>query len=177
VIEIGGNDVRDALIAAAEGQDPEPYIVGALESLSASIVALYEHGARRFLLLNVGDIGKTPAVQLLDQTYPGTAYSARELSKAYNQGLGDLVDQLAQDPQRPGVGIKVVDAFATVDSVVADPESYGFVNVSEACVTASEPPFQCHKPDTYVFWDGIHPTSALHAIVAQEAISQVSEPW
>jgi len=64
-IEIGGNDVRDALIAAAGGQDPGPYITNALASLANSITQLHDSGARKFLVLNVPDIGKTPAVRAL----------------------------------------------------------------------------------------------------------------
>ncbi len=172
-IEIGGNDVRDALVAAAGGQDPVPFIQNALASLTVSISTLYGHGARKFLVLNVADVGKTPAVRMLDQSVPGIAFFADALSTAYNGGLVLAVQGLGA---LPGIDVRILDIYTTLNKVVAQPEDYGFVNVTDACATPDHPPFECAKPDTYAFWDGIHPTQALHAIIAQQAISVISAP-
>jgi phospholipase/lecithinase/hemolysin len=174
-IEIGGNDVRDALVAAALlRQDPTPYIQNALGSLADSVTRLYFHGARRFVLLNVPDVGKTPAVRMLDQAYPGIAGFAGLLSHGYNTGLDDVVQGL--NLALPGIDVRVLDAHAMLNAVVADPATYGFLNATEACVTPNQPPFSCKRPDTYAFWDGIHPTKALHELVAQQAIELIAEP-
>ena len=174
-IEIGGNDVRDALVAAALlGQDPTPYIQSALGSLADSVTQLYLHGARRFLLLNVPDVGKTPAVRMLDQAYPGIAGFAGFLSQGYNSGLAGVVQGL--NLGLPGIDVRVLDVYAMLNAVVADPGTYGFLNATEACVTPNQPPFTCTRPDTYAFWDGIHPTKALHELVAQQAIELIAEP-
>ena len=174
-IEIGGNDVRDALIGAALfGQDPAVYIGNAVGSLTDSITRLYLHGARTFLVLNVPDVGKTPAVRILDQTYPGIAAFADTLSQAYNGGLALAVQGLVA--ALPGIDVRILDIYSTLNSVVAQPGAYGFANATNACITPNQPPFKCAKPDTYVFWDGIHPTEALHAIVAQQAVAAITAP-
>jgi phospholipase/lecithinase/hemolysin len=53
--------------------------------------------------------------------------------------------------------------------IVADPTAFGLTNATTACITPGVPPFACTNPDEYLFWDGIHPTTAAHAIIAQEA--------
>jgi phospholipase/lecithinase/hemolysin len=178
-IEIGGNDVRDALVAvllsggnlAAAG----PYIQSALDSLGNSIFQLYANGAQHFLVLNVADIGKTPAVRKLaaDLGLPVILLLGDAVSSAYNGGLALLVQGLGA---LPGIDVRILDIYTTLNDVVANPATYGFVDVTHACVTPNVPPFACAKPDGYAFWDGIHPTKALHAIVAQQAIAVISAP-
>jgi phospholipase/lecithinase/hemolysin len=171
-IEIGGNDVRDALVAASSGQDPAPYIQRALESVGLNISKLYYYsGARRFFLLNVPDIGKAPAVRALG---PAAVAGGTALSAAYNDGLLQLRQQLQQG--LPGSELRIVDLYATLNAVVANPQAYGFSNASDACVTPDVAPFKCKRPDEYVFWDGIHPTKAMHALIAQQVLATVVVP-
>jgi phospholipase/lecithinase/hemolysin len=173
-IEIGGNDVQDALMAAALfGQNPAPYIQNAIGSLADNITRLYAHGARRFLLLNVPDVGQIPAVRALNSTLPGIATVANTISQAYNAALLGAVQQLSG---LPAIDIRVVDVYTLLNTVLAHPAAYGFDNVTEACVIPNQPPFTCSRPDRYVFWDGIHPTRALHAIVAEQALAVLSAP-
>lgn len=171
-LEIGGNDVRDALVAAASGQDPAPYIQNALASLANSVATLYAHGARRFLLLNVADLARTPAVRLLDQQVPGAGALASQLSQSFNAGLAGVVQYATG---LGGAQARVLDIHTLLEEIVANPGAYGFTNTTDACVTPNVPPFKC-KPDTYVFWDGIHPTQAVHALMAQRAIAVISAP-
>ena len=172
-LEIGGNDVRDALVAAASGQDPAPYVQNALASLANSIAALYAHGARRFLLLNVPDLARAPSVRLLDQQVPGAGALASQLSQSFNAGFTGVV-QYANG--LGGADARVLDINALLEEIVASPGTYGFKNATDPCVTPSAPPFQCGQPDTYVFWDGVHPTHAVHAIIAQRAIAVMHAP-
>lgn len=172
-LEIGSNDVRDALVAAALlGQDPTPLLQQALASLAYQVGLLQAYGARKFLFVNVPDIGKTPAVLQLDKQFPGFAGLATTLSQAYNQGLAGVV----QYTNATGAQARVLDVYTLLNTVVANPGTYAMTNTTTACVTPGVPPFQCKTPDSYVFWDGIHPTKAMHAIVGQQAIGVVSAP-
>ncbi|MCK7579715.1 MAG: SGNH/GDSL hydrolase family protein [Chromatiales bacterium] len=170
-LEIGGNDVRDALVAAALGQEPGPIIEDAITSISHTISVLYEHGARKFLVLNVPDIGKIPAVLMIP--IPGASDIAGRLSVAFNDGLVAVQQAMNSLPDND---VRILDIYGKLNEIIANPSAFGFSNAINACVTPGQPPFKCKKPDTYVFWDGIHPTKAMHDIVAQQAIGVITAP-
>jgi len=172
VIEIGGNDIRDALAVLASGGDASAIISASLASIGYNIGALHTAGANKFLIWNAPDLRLTPAILVLDSMYPGTAIYAGILGQAFNAGLDTLLGTLSG---LPGIEIKVLDVFQKVNDLVADPGAYGLEVVNAACVTPNVPPFDCQEPDEYLFWDGIHPTKVVHGILAQEAASLLAQ--
>ena len=177
VVEIGGNDLRDALLAFVQtlqsGGTPAQaqaaagtVIADAVGAIGAQMQALAGAGARRFLVWRVPNIGATPAIRglgALDPAIPGVADS---LTQAFNAALeANVLAPLAAS----GLGIVRLDVYAKLNQIIANGAAFGLTNVTNACITPSVPPFQCQTPDQYLFWDGIHPTAAGHAIIAQYA--------
>jgi len=162
VIEVGGNDVRDALAALGAGQDPAPVIAAGVGAVASSIATLYQAGARRFLVWNVADIGLTPAVRALG---PGAVFVAGQLSQGFNTGLEGALVTVGS---LPGITIVSFDLYGTFNNIYANPAAFGLADVVDPCISPNDPPFVCRNPDQYVFWDGIHPTEAVHAIFAED---------
>jgi outer membrane lipase/esterase len=170
VIEMGGNDIRDAIVAYQTGGAvaAQAVLQKAVASIANNIQELYRAGARQFLVWLPPNVGLTPAIRMLDQISPGAAQLATTLSQMFNAGLGGVLTQLSA---LPAITIARLDAYTLLNDIVADPQGYGLTNVRQACVMPSEEPFSCQAPDEYLFWDGIHPTRAAHTIVAQAAAS------
>lgn len=169
VLEIGGNDIRDALAAGAAGG---AVIADALAAIGANIDALYAAGARRFLVANGPNLRLTPAVRILDSFNPGAAQAADFLVQSFNAELEALLTSL---DGLPGIEIVRLDIYQKVGELVADPQAFGLSEVQSACVTPEVPPFACQGVDDFLFWDGIHPTAAVHAIFAQEAVFALTQ--
>jgi outer membrane lipase/esterase len=170
VIEMGGNDIRDAIVAYQTGGPAaaQAILQNAIASIANTIQVLYQAGARQFLVWLPPNVGLTPAIRRLDQVSPGAAQLASGLSQMFNVGLGGTLTKLSAFP---GISIARLDAYKLLNDIVADPQGYGLTNTLQACLTPSDEPFFCQAPDEYLFWDGIHPTRAAHTIVAQAAAS------
>jgi outer membrane lipase/esterase len=170
VIEMGGNDIRDAIVAYQTGGLPaaQAILQKAIGSIAKHIQLLYQAGARHFLVWLPPNLGLTPAIRMLDQANPGAAQLATGLSQAFNAGLAGVLTQLSA---LPAISVAHLDAYTLLSDIVADPQGYGLTNAREACVVPSDEPFFCQDPDQYLFWDGIHPTRAAHTIVAQAVAS------
>ncbi|MCU7918917.1 MAG: SGNH/GDSL hydrolase family protein [Candidatus Thiodiazotropha sp. (ex Epidulcina cf. delphinae)] len=170
VIALGGNDVRDAVAALAvdgSGAASVDILTAALTAISDNILALYDSGARTFLVGNSPDLSLTPAIRTLDLVSPGAAMAAALFSAQFNAELDTLLDTLGA--LLPEIQIARLDLYQSLHDLVANPANYGLKNVLDACVMPDEPPFACKKAKRYLFWDGIHPTKTTHRILAEKA--------
>ena len=178
---IGSNDLLTVLgqpsLSADQVAQAERQILNNTANFVAGLVVL---GARDVLLLTVPDLGKTPSVATGG---PAAAAAATALAADYNARLTPYMAALAS---YFGVSVRVVDTFALLDGAVADPALYGFANVTSPCWTGSLTKIDgtlCSYvgtvQNTYLFWDGLHPTAQAHALIAgaaQSALGAAAAP-
>jgi phospholipase/lecithinase/hemolysin len=168
VIWLGANDLRDAIEVLATDQTGATsmgIVQAALGSVAQNVGTLWAAGARTFLIPNEPDIALTPA--LLVQP-PQAQAAAAQLSAAYNAGLAQVIAGL--QAQLPQTTIVRLDVFTLLHAVIAAPKLYGFTNTTQPCLTFGVVARAiCSDPREYVFWDAIHPTAAVHRVLANMA--------
>lgn len=133
---------------------------GVIANLTGIVQTLYGAGARHFLLPLLPDLGATPGVHDTDVS-DGIAVVNQLLSQAYSDLLAGIGD--------PDVSFVVFDTFAAQQMLVPR-----FANSSTACLDAALT--VCSDPSSHFFWDDLHPTDAVHALIGQEFLAAVPEP-
>lgn len=155
-----------------------PATIGGAVTAEIGIVgALQAAGARYIMVANIPDLGMTPAFS----GDPLMSAQGTQLSNAYNSALfGGLASQ--------GLRVIPVDAYSLLHEIVADPGLYGFTNVTGTACSPLGPgggsalfcsPGSYVAPgaaDSYLFADGVHPSSRAHQILAQYAVSLLEAP-
>lgn len=166
----GAND----LFSITDFATAEPIIGGAVTAQVGIVATLQAAGAQYVLVPTVPDLGLTPSFRA-----QGIAAQGTGLSTAYNDAL---FGALAAN----GLSVIPVDTFRFLQEVVADPALYGISNTTgTACqpqVTAQS--LTCNPtslvspdaPNSYLFADGVHPTTGAHRILADLAIAALEGP-
>lgn len=164
VLQSGGNDARDALAAIGSGADPKTVIetitTQYADATGTLVDQLQAAGAQRIVVWNVPNIGLSPAI--IDQG-PQASLVAEQIAVMMNNALSARMT--AEH------GVTIFDNFSLVTGAVMNPADYDLINVTDACGAV----LAC-DPSTYLFWDGLHPTSAGHALLAQQMIQIIPEP-
>lgn len=168
VVAGGGNDARDAIeqILPLDLGDPvqvntalsilfdtaESIILG----LASVIDGLYAAGARNIVVWNLPNLGLVP-----------------EATSAYEETIGAIISNGLNGFIEAYVATKPVSLFDVFDvsSLVATYGSLlGLTNVSDACGAAAAGT-DCNG---YLWWDGIHPTTRGHQIIAWVLADQLA---
>jgi len=153
----GANDVLDATSA-------DDVIKGAIDQL-INIQRLIDAGATQFIVPNLPPIGLTP----LFNGSPTTSIPATAASVLYNQALKAGLAILRDFNRDKHLNLVQLDVFSLFNQVVASPSKYSLTNVG-----ASAQGMATIDPDTYLFWDDLHPTTRGHNILAVTAASAIA---
>jgi len=156
----------------------QAYLQQAATTELGMIKQLGDAGARYVMVSNLPNIGLTPSGIAQG---PIAAAQLTGLSITYNSALNAGLAST-------GVNIIPVNTFAMLNEFVADPSRYGFTNVTQPACTGSsfgclpigtpgaQSTYQPGTQNTYLFADGVHPTTATHAMLAQYAESIITAP-
>src|ERR1035441_265866 len=128
----------------------------AASDIDALVATLEGEGVKNILVPGMPDLGLTPDF-LGDPV--ATAYSL-QFNTLLQAGLP--------------AGATYVDTFNLLHQIVNNPWTYGLTDVTDPCFSGTT---VCANPNQYLFWDGVHPTTAADAIVAQDfAVAATPEP-
>ena len=189
----GANDALIQFSAAAAGLAPATAVANMVQAGTelATLVRtqIVARGATRVVVLNVPDLSVTPSFASLPA--PNRALLT-QLTAEFNTALTTGLN---------GVDVRMFDARAFLSAAVASPATYGFTNVTQAacdparmaaitggsslfCNASPASAFVSPVPNlnsirvgasasTWLFADGVHPTTGGHRVLSDLMITQL----
>lgn len=136
-------------------------VVQAAIQQAFNVQRLIDAGARDILILNLPPLGAIPSLNMTPYSVPFT-----QATILYNQTLDAALAILRHGNDDDDLSIKRLDIFNLFNQVIANPAAFSLANV-----TSSSQFNYVVNPDTYLFWDGLHPTTHVHNLIALSALT------
>jgi outer membrane lipase/esterase len=159
----GANNIFQGLPAAGASPNPTgaiaPIVSAAAADMTFLVNSIAGAGAGTILVGNIPSLGNAPAFRGTPAA-PLAEFAGTSFNSALLSGL------MTTAAARPGTNIILFDIFKVGAALTANPSAFGLTNVTDACFNGVT---VCATPNTYLFWDGVHPTTAGHQLIARLA--------
>ena len=179
----GANDIFYHATLAGGGLETSAQAQGGIAAAAQQEIKLIGQlqaaGVKNILVFNLPDVGLTPAAAAQG---PAAATSLSGLSLIFNGQLNSGLGQL-------GTGIIPINAYGLLSEVIASPQAYGFSNATTAACGITSSSVRCGPQGSglpytyaagtdksYVFADGVHPTTGANALLGQYVVSVIHAP-
>ena len=167
VIAGGGNNARAALDAIRGGASVATTAAATAAAFASDVGSIVDQlqaaGAQHIVVWNAPNLGLAPAVAAGGA---GAVGAGTFIANAMN---ASLAARLAIE-----AGVATFDLYGFGSAVAANPAAFGITNTTDACGAVAGA--NCSR---YVYYDGIHPTTAAHAAIATSMLTtaaMVPEP-
>ena len=134
-------------------------------NLANAVNLLAKVGAKYVLVANLPDLGNLPSTL-------GNNQISSLLSTLTTSHNSNLSTTLASSSQELGINVILLDVNSLFNRILATPEEFSFANVTDSCLNLSDLT-ACFNPNKYLFWDNFHPTTAVHKLIAELALSDL----
>ncbi|XP_028760133.1 GDSL esterase/lipase At4g16230-like [Neltuma alba] len=180
---LGSNDFLSNYIApiitsTAEREliSPEAFVASMTSTFRQQLTRLYNLGARKFMVANVGPIGCIPSQRDLNPSAGEECVSFPDkLAQSFNVELKKLVVEL--NKKLKGSIYVHADAYHIAQDILQNYKAYGFENFKSSCchmagrfgglVPCFPESTVCEDRSKYVFWDPFHPSEAANLVIAK----------
>jgi|GEM_PF-1056006 len=139
--------------------DPTPVIAQAVSNIATAVGTLASLGAENILVALAPNLGRVPLslqANLLE--------AVAALTNAFNGALTNALTTL--EGTLDNTNIVLVDLFTRSEEIAQNPTAFGFTNVEDPYLTGVLPTDPTADPNTFFFWDGVHPTTRSHSLLA-----------
>lgn len=181
-VGLGSNDYLNnyfmpAYYSTGRQYTPEQYADILIQQYSQHIRTLYNYGARKVVLIGVGQIGCSP--NALAQNSPDGSTCVERINTAnqlFNNRLKSLVDEFNNN--LPDARFIYIDAYGIFQDLIQNPSSFGFTVTNAGCcgvgrnngqITCLPLQTPCQNRNQHLFWDAYHPTEAANIVVGRRS--------
>ncbi|KAL1555935.1 GDSL esterase/lipase-like protein [Salvia divinorum] len=181
-VGVGSNDYLNNYFmpqyySTSRQYSPEEYADVLIRQYTEQLRMLYNFGARKFVLIGVGQIGCSP--NALAQNSPDGRTCVARINNAnqiFNSRLRGLVDEF--NGNTPDARFIYIDAYGVFQDLIDSPSAFGFRVTNAGCcgvgrnngqITCLPLQPSCQNRDEYLFWDAFHPTQAANVVVGRRA--------
>nr|XP_043608561.1 GDSL esterase/lipase At4g16230-like [Erigeron canadensis] len=182
-VTIGSNDFINnyltPVVSTIEQKlvSPEAFVGELISRFRGQLTRLYNMGARKIVVPNVGPIGCIPYQRDVNPSAGDDCVALpNHLAQLFNLQLKGLLQDLTVSLE--GSTFLFADVYRIVADIVQNFKSYGFDNANSACcyvsgqhggiVPCGPTSKVCANRSKYVFWDPYHPSDATNAIIAKQ---------
>jgi len=190
IIFAGANDVAFAWTVESL-TDNGTY--GDLEALKGRLVLLVMEdvrrlvtaGAKEILISGIPDLSSFPG--FVAAATPAQGAALARLIKYLNEEIYRSVLSFKIKREVRGVDLRFFDIFGLFDKIASNPHGYGLENMTSPCLgnwplfgqrgaNGIGSPQICADPDKFFFWDGWHPTTKVHGLIAEAVMKFLDWP-
>ncbi|XP_021727735.1 GDSL esterase/lipase 7-like [Chenopodium quinoa] len=176
------------LFPSSKLYNPPKFAQLLVDKLSQQLKRLYELGARKVIVTEIGPLGCTPSVaknpsrmiNLQGNNNGMCDEGANNIVSSFNNQLPFMIENLTSTLPESLFTIAAVNTFSY--DVIMDPSIYGFSDRSNSCcttwwndmLTCVPEQSPCPDPSKYIFWDGYHPTEAAFSMLFNQWVKDPS---
>ncbi|KAK7329571.1 hypothetical protein VNO77_23741 [Canavalia gladiata] len=184
-VTIGSNDFINNYLTPAVSileqklSSPELFVTILMSRLREQLTRLFNLGARKIIVTNVGPIGCIPIQRDMNPAAVDNCVTfPNQLAELFNSHLKSLIVELTSTLK--GSMFVYANVYHILEDILNNYTAYGFENPSSSCchlagrfgglIPCGPTSTVCCDRSKFVFWDPWHPTEATNLIIAKRLL-------